>query len=350
MAKSVTLAELAKTVGGVVRGDASVRVRGVRGVEDAGPDELTWISHEKYASRLTASRAGAVVVDRHFAGTPMPAILCDDPSFAMTKVLAVFAPPVSEPAVGIHPTAVVAAAAKLGRDVRIGPHVVIGDGASIGDRCVLHANVFVGEGSELGCDCVLWPGVVVRERCTLGKRVIVHPNATIGADGFGYHYRDGVHHKIPQIGTVDIGDDVEIGAGSCVDRAKFGATRIGAGSKIDNLVQIAHNVELGQGCVIVAQCGIAGSARLGRFVVLGGKVGVRDHVVLGDGVKAVACTCISKDYPPNMILNGIPAVEHQQLMREHVHLRRLPELAALVKELAKRVEALESSADDSQSG
>ncbi len=346
MSKSYTLAELAKEVGGAVRGDASVRVKRVCGIEDAGPDDITWVSHEKYAARLRHCRAGAVVVDRHFGDTPMPAILCDDPSFAMVKVLAKFAPPASQPAAGVHPTAVVAASARLGRDVRIGPHAVVGEQASIGDRCVLHANTFVGDETELGADCVLWPGAVVRERCTLGRRVVLHPNVTVGGDGFGYHFRDGAHHKIPQIGTVEIGDDVEIGAGSCIDRAKFGATRIGAGTKIDNLVQIAHNVELGPGCVIVAQSGIAGSTRLGRLVVLGGQVGVRDHISLGDGVRAAACCCISKDFPAGSVVNGIPAVDNQQYLREQVQVRRLPETAALLKELVKRIERLESAADN----
>ncbi len=341
--KSFTLAELAKEVGGVVRGDASVRVAGVRGIDEAGADDITWIAHEKYAARLRACRAGAVVVDRHFGDTPMPAILCDDPAFAMTKVLAKFAPPVPQPAVGVHPSAVVAASARLGRDVRIGPCAVVGEGARIGDRTVLYAHTYVGDETELGSDCVLWPGAVVRERCRLGRRVILHPNVTIGADGFGYHFRDGAHHKIPQIGTVEIGDDVEIGSGSCIDRAKFGTTRIGAGTKIDNLCQIAHNVELGPGCVIVAQCGIAGSTRLGRLVVLGGQVGVRDHIALGDGVRAAACSCISKDFPPGSVVNGIPAVDNQQYLREQGQVRRLPEMAALLKELVKRIERLESA-------
>jgi len=346
MSKSYTLAELAKDVGGVVRGDATVRIRRVCGIEEAGPEDITWIAHEKYASRLRTSRAGAVVVDRHFGETPMPAILCDDPSFAMTRVLARFAPPVPQPAPGVHPTAVVAGSARLGRDVRIGPHVVIGERAQIGDRCVLHAHVFVGDDTKLGADCVLWPGVVVREACTLGQRVILHPNVTVGGDGFGYHFRDGVHHKIPQIGTVEIGDDVEVGSGSCIDRAKFGATRIGPGTKIDNLVQIAHNVEIGPGCIIVAQCGIAGSTRLGRLVVLGGKIGVRDHISLGDGLRAGACSCISKDFPAGAVVNGIPAVDNQQYLREQAAVRRLPEWSAVLKALVKRIERLESAADN----
>ena len=349
MSESTTLAELAKMVDGVVRGDASIRIKGVGGIEDAGPDQITWIAHEKYLGALSASRAGAVVVSRHFGETPMPAILCEDPAFAVAKVLARFAPPVPQPALGVHPTAVVAESARLGRDVRLGPHVVVGAGARIGDRSVLHAGVYVGDASTLGSDCVLWPGVVVRERCTLGNRVTLHPNVTVGADGFGYHFRESGHHKIPQTGTVEIGDDVEVGASSCIDRAKFGVTRIGAGTKIDNLVQIAHNVQIGAHCVIVAQCGIAGSTRLGQLVVLGGQVGVRDHLTLGDGLRAAACCCISKDFPAATVVNGIPAVENHQYLREQVQVRRLPELSAAVKELSKRVERLESAADHPES-
>lgn len=350
MSKSYTLAELAKAIDGVVRGDASVRVRGVNGVDEAGPHELTWVSHDKYTSRLSASRAGAVLVPRQFGGTPMPAILCDDPTYGISRILERFAPPEPRPAPGVHPTAIVAASATLGRDVRIGPYACVGERTRLGDGCVLHAHTVVGDDVVLGAGCVLWPGVVVRERCTLGARVILHPNVTIGADGFGYHFRGGRHTKIPQIGTIEIGDDVEIGAGSCVDRAKFGVTRIGAGTKIDNLVQIAHNVELGEHCMIVAQCGIAGSTRLGRLVVLGGQVGVRDHISLGDGVRVAACSCISKDFPAGTTLCGIPAVEHQQYFREHAQIRRLPDLAATLKELAKRVERLEASADHQQPG
>lgn len=341
--RSYTLAELAKAVGGVVRGDASRRVVGVRGVDEAGPEELTWIAHDKYAARLPHSRAGAVLVGRHFGETPMPAVLCDDPSFAMIRILAMFAPPVPRPPVGVHPSAVVAPSARLGVGVRVGPHVVIGDEARIGDGCTLHGSVWIGAECELGPECEIWPGTVIRERCRLGRRVVVHPNVTIGADGFGYHFRDGVHHKIPHIGSVEIGDDVEIGSGTCIDRAKFGVTRIGAGAKIDNLCQIAHNVEIGPNCIIVAQCGIAGSTRLGRGVVLGGKVGVRDHLSLGDGLRAAACCCISKDFGPGAVVNGIPAVENQQYLREQAMVRRLPDLAAALRELTRRVEQLESA-------
>ncbi len=341
-----TLAEIAKAVSGAVRGDPTLRISGVSGVEEAGPTDITWLSHERFAGRLGASRAGAVLVPEQYGATPMPAILVADPSRAIITVLERFAPPVRRPPAGVHASAIVSPSARLAPDAAVGPWVVIEAGATIGQRTVLHANVYIGADAVIGCDCELWPGVVVRERCTLGDRVTIHPNATIGADGFGYQFFDGKHNKIPQIGTVVIEDDVEIGANSAIDRAKFGATRIGRGTKIDNLVQVAHNVQIGPHCMIVAQCGIAGSARLGTGVVLGGQVGVRDHVVLHDGVQSAACACISKDIPPGTTVIGAPAVEHEQWIRERGKLRRLARIADELQGLIERVERLEAAADD----
>ncbi len=346
MSKSYPLVEIAKWVGGGVRGDGSVRITGVSGIDEAGPKEITWLAQEKYAAKLEVSRAGAVVVPEHHGATPMPAVLVANPTLAVATILERFAPPIPRPPEGVHPTACVADSAKLGRNVAVGPYTVVGDGTVLGDRTVLHAGVYVGPEARLGADCELWPGVVVRERCTLGDRVIVHPNTTIGSDGFGYVFADGRHVKIPQIGRVEIEDDVEIGANCAVDRAKFGVTRVGRGTKIDNLVQIAHNVVIGPNCVIVGQCGIAGSARLGVGVVLGGKAGVGDHVTLGDGVRSAACACISKDVPAGMTVIGSPALEHGQFVRERAKTRRVPQLAEQVKDLIRRVERLEASTDD----
>ena len=345
MSKSYPLAEIAKWVGGVVRGNASTRISGVAGVDEADSASIVWLADEKYAPQIKNSKAGAVVVPTHFGATPMPAILCDDPSLAISTILEKFAPPVPRPVTGVHPLALVAPSAKLGREVAVGPFVVVGDDAVIGDRTVLHAHVFVGPEVRVGSDCEFWPGVVIRERCRLGNRVIIHPNCTIGADGFGYQYVGGRHVKIPQIGTVEIEDDVEIGANSTIDRAKFGATRIGRGTKIDNLVQVAHNVRVGPNCIIVAQCGIAGSTRLGQGVVLGGKAGLRDHITLGDGAQAAGCACISKDVPAGKTMIGNPAVEHEQFIRERAKVRRLPEMAEQLRALIKRVEQLEATTD-----
>jgi UDP-3-O-[3-hydroxymyristoyl] glucosamine N-acyltransferase len=346
MNRGLTLAELAKAADGAVRGPATVRVRAVAGVEDAGPDEITWVSHDKYAGRLAGSRAGAVVISAQFGETPMPAIVCEDPELGIARILAALAPPLPRPPAGVHASAVVDPSAKIGEGAAIGPLCVIGAGAAVGAGTVLHAQVFIGADTHLGDACELWPGAVVRERCRLGNRVILHPNVVVGSDGFGYRFSKTRHEKIPQTGVVEIEDDVEIGAGSCVDRAKFGATRIGRGTKIDNLVQIAHNVKIGANCVLVAQVGIAGSASLGGMVVLGGKVGVRDHVELGDGVHAAACCCISKDVPAGTVVNGIPAVPNAQYLREQAQVRRLPEWSQVMKDLLKRVERLEASTHD----
>ncbi len=340
-----TLAEIAQWVGGAVRGDATVRITGVAGVAEAGPDQITWLADAQYEAQLKSSRAGAVLVPEGFGQTPMPAILCAKPSLAIIAVLQRMAPPIPRPAPGVHPTACVALSAKLGMDVAVGPFCFIGDNAVIGDNTVIHAHVFVGPDTTVGAGCELWPCVVVRERCRLGDRVILHPNTTIGADGFGYEFDGHRHVKIPQIGSVEIEADVEIGANCTIDRAKFGTTRIGAGTKIDNQVQVAHNVQIGAGCIIVAQSGIAGSTRLGRGVVLGGKVGVKDHVVLGDGVQAAACACISKDLPPGSRVIGIPATDFDEWVRERSRVRRLPKLLDELKRLTERIERLEGSAD-----
>jgi len=346
MSKSYPLAEIAKWVGGAVRGNASTRISGVAGIEEADRSQITWLTDERFAPQLSASKAGAVLVHDRFGETPMPALLCEKPALAIIAILERFAEPIPRPQPGVHRLACVAKSAKLGKDICIGPHVVIGESAEIGDQAVLHANVYLGDQTQLGNNCELWPGVVVRERCVLGNRVVIHPNTTIGADGFGYEFAGDRHIKIPQTGNVEIGDDVEIGANCTIDRAKFGSTRIGAGTKIDNLVQVAHNVRIGPCCIIVAQCGIAGSTRLGQGVVLGGKVGVKDHVVLHDGVTAGACTCISKDVPAGSKVFGIPAMDYEQWVRERAKVRRLPQLADQLKALIKRVDRLEASKDD----
>lgn len=344
--RSFLLSELAKHVSGAVRGDGGVRITGVNSIEEAGPGDITWLTDEKYAEALGDSQASAVVVPQRYGATPMPAILADDPAYAFALILEKFAPPIPRPPAGIHPSAVVAESAEIGEEVAIGPHVVVGERARIGSRSVLHAQVFIGADTVLGEDCELWPGVVVRERCTLGRRVVIHPSSTIGADGFGYHFTQGRHHKIPQIGRVEIGDEVEIGAGCAVDRAKFGATRIGAGTKIDNQVQVAHNVQIGPGCIIVAQTGLAGSVRVGRGAVLAAKVGIGDHLSIGEGAVVAACSCVSKNLRPGARVVGIPAVDMEQFIRERGKVKQLPRMAEQLRDLIKRVEQLETSTDD----
>jgi len=345
MRKKLTLAVLAKAAGGTVRGPATLRVGGVNTVSEAREDEITWVSEDRFGKELETSRAGAVIVPSAFGATPMPAVLCEDPQLGVLRILELFAPSVPRPPVGVDSTARIAETAAIGQGAAIGPYVMVGERAHLGRNCVLHAHVCIGADTSIGDDCALWPGVVIRERCQLGDRVIIHSNAVIGTDGFGYHFAEGRHQKIPQIGTVRIEDDVEIGANSCVDRAKFGTTVVGAGTKIDNLVMVAHNVHIGSHCILAGQVGLSGSVKLGHYVMLGGQVGVADHLVLQDRVRAAAQSGLTKNVPAGQVIGGTPATEHRAWLREQVQLRRLPELDATVKGLIQRIERLESAAN-----
>jgi UDP-3-O-[3-hydroxymyristoyl] glucosamine N-acyltransferase len=268
-----------------------------------------------------------------------------DADAALVEVLVLLAPPVPHLPPGIHPTALVDPTANVA-GAALGPYVIVGPRATVGPGTQLHSHVTLGGDVRIGRDCVLWPGVVIRERVWLGDRVIVHPNTTIGADGFGYLQRDGRHVKIPQVGTVEIGDDVEIGAGCCVDRARSGATRIGRGAKIDNLVQIGHNVQVGEDCIIVSQCGISGSSTLGRGVMLGGQVGVADHVRIGDRARLIAQAGVTTDLQGDQAYGGSPAVPQRQFWRTVAAQQRLADLLAELRELKKRVARLESATND----
>jgi UDP-3-O-[3-hydroxymyristoyl] glucosamine N-acyltransferase len=217
---------------------------------------------------------------------------------------------------------------------------VIGQRSTIGDGTVLHAGVFIGDDVSIGESCQLFPNVVVRERITIGNRVIIHASSVLGTDGFGYHWDGQRHVKIPQIGTVIVEDDVEIGSCVCIDRARFSTTRVGRGTKIDNLVQVAHNVQVGPHCIIVGQAGVAGSARLGQGVVLGGQAGVRDHITIGDGAVAAARSGVVEDVDPNTAVSGTPALPHRQSLREQAALRRLPDLLVQVRKLQEQIKRI----------
>lgn len=345
-----TLGELATLVGGRVRGDAGRKITGVAPMHSAGPGDVTWIAEPRYAPRLAQSRAGAVLAPADIGETPMSAVLCRQVDHALALVMTRFAPPLPAPPVGVDPAARIAADAELAADVAIGPYAVVEAGARIGAGTVIDAGVYVGAQTQIGAHCRLWPHVVVRERCRIGDRVIIHPHAVIGADGFGYYLHEGRHTKVPHIGGVIIGDDVEIGACACIDRSKTGNTVIEQGVKIDNLVQVAHNVVVGAHSVLCAQVGIAGSARLGQYVLLGGHVGIRDNITLKDRVQVAACSCVPQDVEADTKVAGLPASEFRQYLREHASLRKLPELVSQLRELTRRVEELESAADHPSHG
>lgn len=351
MSLSYTIEQLADMVGGNVRGHKNVKLTGVADVSDATDHQITWISSAKYAAALKESHAGVVLVDADFGPTPMPAILCERVDRSVAKLLGAFAANPTRPEPGVHTTAVVHESARIGDGAAIGPCAVIAADVSIGAPSVIHAGVYVGAGTTVGDDCVFWPNVVIRDGCVIGHRVTIHPGAVIGADGLGYYFDEGSHHKIPHIGGVRLEDDVEIGACACIDRAKFGYTTIGRGTKIDNLVQIAHNVRVGEHCVIAGQCGISGSVRIGDFCVFGGRAGAVDNVAVGDGARlAGGHTIATKDIPPGVTVSGFPARDHRQEMRQQALVRRLPALADLVKDLTARVNQLESSADHQSRG
>ena len=305
----MTLGEVAARTGGWVAPEAAAQeISGLASLDDANPGDLAFFGNPKYLRSLRKSRATAVLVPHGF-GEEVPAarIWVGDPGAAFSALLTTFIPPAVVFTPGVHPTAVVDSGAAVGADVFIGPYVVVEAGAIIGARSSIAAHCYVGHGARIGEDCRIFPHVTIRERCTLANRVILHSGVVIGADGFGYEFRDGAHQKIPQTGIVQIDDDVEIGANSTVDRARFGRTWIRKGTKIDNLVQVAHNVTIGENSILCAQVGVSGSARIGNFVTLAGKVGVNGHIEIGDGAIIGAMSGVPKSVKPGAVVIGAPA-------------------------------------------
>jgi UDP-3-O-[3-hydroxymyristoyl] glucosamine N-acyltransferase len=341
-----TIGEIARRLEAPLEGDAARVVRTISPLEDAGPEALSWLGSDKYASLLETTRAAAILAPLGTAiPRSIPCIRVADPDMALSRILPWFAPPPPEVTPGVHPTAIIETGAIVD-GASIGPHAFIGAAARIGSGTQIHAGVYVGDSATIGAKCILWPNVVVRERCLIGDRVVIHSNSTIGADGFGYLFRKGEHRKVPQVGIVVIEDDVEIGANSCVDRARSGETRIGRGTKIDNLVQIAHNCQVGEHCIVVAQVGMSGSSNLGRYVTLAGQSGVSDHVTVGDGARVGAQSGVKDDVPAGATMFGTPAQLLVEVGRQDAAVKKLPKLLEQVRKLSKRIDRLESSAND----
>ncbi|MGD9904373.1 MAG: UDP-3-O-(3-hydroxymyristoyl)glucosamine N-acyltransferase [Vicinamibacterales bacterium] len=338
------LSELAERLGAVLDGDGTIEVHRVAGIEQAGPGDVTFLANPKYAAALGATRATAVILDPSAPPAPCAMLRVANPYLAFARAAQAFAPPRTVPP-GVHPTAVVAADAVLEPGVAIGPLVVIGQRARIGARTVLHPHVVVGDDAVLGADCLIHARVSIREACRLGDRVVVQDGAVIGADGFGFaHHADGTHEKIPQTGPVVVEDDVEIGANTTIDRPAVGETRIRAGAKIDNLVQIAHGVTVGLNTLLAAQVGIAGSTTIGDNVIFAGQVGVANHLTVGDGVKATAQTGINNSIAAGMFVSGLPAIDNRQWNKAAVIFGRLPEYRRQLIDLERRLAALEAAA------
>lgn len=345
----LTLSEVARLVDGKVVGDPHLEIEGISSPELAGPKDITFIVSPKHEKRLAQTKASAVMVPHEGLGGEMAKVVVPHVYLAYAKVASFLNPPPKR-APGVSPEAWIHPEARLGKEVTIYPFVWIGKGAQIGDRVTIFPMVFVGEGCQIGEDCVLHPGVVLYPGCILGKKVIVHAGTVVGSDGFGYA-RDGSSWvKIPQLGRVRIEDDVEIGANVAIDRASFGETVVRRGVKIDNLVQVGHNVEIGEDSILAGQVGLAGSVKLGKGVVLAGQVGVANHVKIGDGATVGSKSGVAQDVPEGSTMSGIPAITHRDWLKSSQAFPRLPELMRRLKSLEKRLEALERQSGEGASG
>ncbi|MCA1808390.1 MAG: UDP-3-O-(3-hydroxymyristoyl)glucosamine N-acyltransferase [Kiritimatiellia bacterium] len=340
----MTLAEVARKLDGALEGDGRVQVSGLAGIREAEPHQLTFVANPQYAAAAAATRAAAVLVPEDW-NRPCSAALIrvrnPDKAFAMAAPW--FAPPPVPPLQGVHETAVISPAAQVAPDAAVGPFCVIEEGACVGPRTVVSAGCYIGHGVQIGADCRLYPHVSIREYCRIGSRCILHNGTVIGSDGFGYVQEGAARRKIPQIGIVIIGDDVELGANVMVDRARFGQTRIGNGVKVDNLVQIAHNVIIGDNAVIIAQVGIAGSTIIGERTILAGQVGVAGHLTIGSDVMVGAQSGVSKNIPSKTFVLGGPAAPYEKSVKIHAMTMRLPELREKVTALEDRLARLEQS-------
>ena len=341
-----TARDIARIVGGELSGDPEQLVTGLAGIREAAPGDVTFLASPKYQAAVKTTRASVLIVakdvDASFGGT---LIRVANPAEAFARLVEQASPPPVRYEPGVHPSAVIAPTAQLGKQVSIQPHTVIEERAVIGDRTVIGAGSFIGNECRVGVDCLLYPQVSLRERTTLGDRVILHGGVMLGADGFGFETVQGAHKKIPQVGFVEIGNDVEIGANTAIDRGRFGRTRVGTGTKIDNLVQIGHNCVIGDHCIICGLVGIAGSTIIGHHVTIAGQVGIAGHLTIGDKSIIMAQAGVTKDVPPGSVMLGAPAVPHKEFKRINAAVQRLPETVAKLRELEQQIAELRSRLD-----
>jgi UDP-3-O-[3-hydroxymyristoyl] glucosamine N-acyltransferase len=336
----VKLRELAERLDCRLEGDGDLDVIRVAGIQDAGPGDVTFLANPKYEKALSTTRASAVILREDAPAAPCAMLRARDPYLAFARAVGVFSPPLRPPP-GVHALAALAADAQVGPDVSIGAFVAIAERASIGARTIIFPNVTIGTDARVGEDCVIHSNVAIRERVTIGDRVILQNGVVVGGDGYGFVRRgDGTHEKIPQVATVVVEDDVELGANTTVDRPAVGETRIRAGTKIDNLVQIAHGVTIGRNVLMAAQVGIAGSTDIADDVIFGGQVGVGGHLTIGRGAVAVGQSGVTNSLEPGQMVGGYPAIDAREWRKASVVFRRLPELKRRIEELEKRLAEL----------
>jgi len=336
-----TLKELSELIGGKVVGDQDVVIKGISGIKEAKKGEITFIANRKYQCLVEKTDASAVIVSPGITNSSKPLIQVENPSLAFAKIVSLIGPEPIKFKPGIHSTAIIGKDVELGEGVSIQPFVIIEDNARIGDGTILCAGVYVGHYTKIGSDCLIYPYVSIRERTEIGNRVTIHGGTVIGGDGFGFATVRGVHQKIPQIGTVLIEDGVEIGSNVTIDRARFDKTHIKKGVKIDNLVQIAHNVTIGKNSIIVAQVGISGSTTIGENVIIAGQAGIIGHVTVGNNAVIAGKAGVTKNIPSNMVVSGFPARERRSNMKAQAYLQRQPRLYEKIASLEKRIKELE---------
>jgi UDP-3-O-[3-hydroxymyristoyl] glucosamine N-acyltransferase len=337
------LGDVARHLGGEIAGDPDIDIRGAAGIHDAGEGELTFLADRKLIEPCAGSRASGVVVKQFVPELGKPQIIVANPLYAFAKLLELFHVKPALPT-GISGSAFVSPQATIGKDVSVHAFAYVSGGAVLGDRTTIHPGAFIGADSVVGEECVIYPNVTVREGVIIGNRVIIHAGSVLGSDGFGYVFDGGRHYKIPQVGTVVIGDDVEIGANVTIDRATTGKTSIGKGTKIDNLVQVGHNVRIGEHSIIVAQVGIGGSTEIGSHVVLGGQVGIADHAILDDGCMVGAKGGVMGHLPKG-IYSGAPVIPHREWLKASALFARLPELHKRIRELEEKLSGMEKEAE-----
>jgi UDP-3-O-[3-hydroxymyristoyl] glucosamine N-acyltransferase len=341
MQQKKTLKELADYLGGTVRGDETCRVSGLAPLETAGADSITFLANPKYASKVAETGAGAVLMAPGGESHGRNVIEVTNPYLAFAKLLTLFYVQPHPPR-GVMPEACIGTGVSLGEDITIYPGAIVGDNVTLGDGCVIHPGAVIYAGVAIGDNTTIHANAVVRERCRIGNRCVIQPGAVIGSDGFGYAPDGSSYYPIPQIGIVVLEDDVEIGANTCIDRAALEVTLIRRGTKLDNLVQIAHNCQIGEDCMIVSQVGISGSAKIGNHVTLAGQVGVAGHLTIGDNVIVGAQSGVPASLPENAGYSGSPVLPHKEWLKSMAVVAHLPGLKKSVSALEKRIAGLEA--------
>ena len=339
---NITLGELAQHVNGEVIGEPETIIHSAATLESAGSQDISFLSNRKYIKHLGTTGAAAVVVGERF-DVPKNFLLADDPYFAFTQIIILLHGHRQHPSFGTTHHASIAATAEIGKNTHIHDFVTIGANARIGGGCVLYPGVFIGPDTSIGKDCIFYPNAVVYDHCRIGNRVIIHANATIGEDGYGFATHEGVHYKIPHIGTVILEDDVEIGSGCAIERGALDETLIGKGTKIGDAVVIGHGTKVGSGCLLVPQVGIAGSTTIGNHCVVAGKAAIGGHLKIGNGVVIGGNSGVVNDIPDGQTIFGFPAFEASQAKRAYLRIRSLPEMYHKLRRLEKQIAVLEKT-------